>query len=128
MVPSEAGGRSSDKTQGVRDGKNLRIMANLQYVLDLKRIHALVKFEFDGPQLRVYRCAPRLDVAPERIERLAGTFAQARIGFNGTRDKSLSNAHGVRQLESFRKLGRNAGRKRAPCPMRVGSVDSRRPE
>jgi S-DNA-T family DNA segregation ATPase FtsK/SpoIIIE len=60
-----------------RDGKNLRIMANLQHVLDLKRIHALVKFEYDGPQLRVYRCAPRLDVAPERIERLAGTFAQA---------------------------------------------------
>jgi DNA segregation ATPase FtsK/SpoIIIE, S-DNA-T family len=63
--------------QGARDGKNLRIMANLQYVLDLKRIHALVKFEYDGPQLRVYRCAPRLDVAPERIIRLAGTFAQA---------------------------------------------------
>jgi DNA segregation ATPase FtsK/SpoIIIE, S-DNA-T family len=60
-----------------RNGKNLRIMANLQYVLDLKRIHALIKFEYDGPQLRVYRCAPRLDVAPERIERLAGTFAQA---------------------------------------------------
>jgi DNA segregation ATPase FtsK/SpoIIIE, S-DNA-T family len=67
------------KPDGVdgRDGKNLRIMANLQYVLDLKRIHALIKFEYDGPQLRVYRCAPRLDVAPERIERLAGTFAQA---------------------------------------------------
>ncbi len=64
----------------VRSGKNLRIMANLQHVLDLKRIHALVKFEYDGPQLRVYRCAPRLDVAPERIERLAATFAQAAYG------------------------------------------------
>src|SRR5512144_3110782 len=72
MVTNERG-----DLQGARDGKNLRIMANLQYVLDLKRIHALVKFEYDGPQLRIYRCAPRLDVAPERIERLAATFAQA---------------------------------------------------
>src|SRR5512135_113277 len=72
-------GEARERSEGreARDGRNLRIMANLQYVLDLKRIHALVKFEYDGPQLRIYRCAPRLDVAPERIERLAGTFAQA---------------------------------------------------
>ncbi len=75
MVSHERG--EAQDARAVRDGKNLRIMANLQYVLDLKRIHALIKFEYDGPQLRVYRCAPRLDVAPERIERLAGTFAQA---------------------------------------------------
>jgi DNA segregation ATPase FtsK/SpoIIIE, S-DNA-T family len=59
------------------DGKHLRIAANLQAVLDLRRVDALVGLEHEGPQLRVYRCALRLDVPPERVEKLAGSFAQA---------------------------------------------------
>jgi DNA segregation ATPase FtsK/SpoIIIE, S-DNA-T family len=58
-------------------GRDLRNAANLQALLDLRRVKALIRFEHDSPQLRVYRCAPRLDVPPERIEKLAGAFAQA---------------------------------------------------
>jgi hypothetical protein len=59
------------------DSRHLRIAANLQAVLDLRHADALIRFENEGSQLRVYRCAPRLDVLPERVEKLAGAFAQA---------------------------------------------------
>ncbi len=41
------------------DGMSLRIAANLQAVLDLRHVDALIRLENEGPQLRVYRCAPR---------------------------------------------------------------------
>ena len=41
-----------------RGGSSLRIAANFQAVPDMRGIAVLIRFEHEGPQLQVYRCAP----------------------------------------------------------------------
>jgi len=53
------------------------IAALLQATLNVRRVQCLVAHEWDGPQLRVFRCSLGLGEDPRQVERLAGALAQA---------------------------------------------------
>ena len=53
------------------------LVALLQATLNARKIQAIVAHQWDGPQVRVFRCSLGLGEDPRQVERLAGALAQA---------------------------------------------------
>jgi len=53
------------------------LAALLQATLNARKIQAIVAYQFDGPQVQVFRCSLGLGEDPASVERLSGALAQA---------------------------------------------------
>jgi len=71
------------------------IAALLQATLNARKIQAIVAHQFDGPQVRVFRCSLGLGEDPRQVERLTGALAQAA----GAADARVSRGQGCLWIE-----------------------------
>jgi len=93
--------------------------ALLQATLNIHRIQALVAPQWDGPQLRVFRCSLGVGEDPRRVMRLAGALAQAA----GAEEARVSKGPGFLWIE----IPKPEGERQILQPSRLAKIKSPTP-